>query len=110
MRSSFIAIAAALGTTSTASFAATDNIWDLLDQIEIDEVITADSYSVRKSFPAGISEADQEIEITGYAAPMLPGDLVQELILVSDMGLCPLCGDPDHGLVFRCRLPRLSRR
>ena len=37
------------------------------------------------------------MEISGYAFPMLPGETIRELILVSDMGLCPLCGEGDHG-------------
>lgn len=102
MRSSTLAIAAALG--ATPALAQPGDIWDLIGQIQIDELVTEDSYEVRKSFPAGISETDQEIEISGYVAPMFPGEQVRELIMVSDMGFCPFCGDPDHGASLQVSL------
>ncbi|WP_136439240.1 hypothetical protein [Pacificoceanicola onchidii] len=94
MKTSPIALLAALGATSAA---AQPDTWDLLDDIEIDEIVTETSYEVKKRYPAGIAEAPQSITITGYAAPALPGELVQELMLVADMGTCPFCGSLDHG-------------
>ena len=96
MTVSRIALTAALGTTATASFAQPD-AWSLLKQIEIDEVVTATTYEVRKSFPKALESAQDGVQITGYAVPALPGEKVRELLLVSDMGLCPFCGNTDHG-------------
>jgi hypothetical protein len=96
MKTSHLALAAALGTTATAA-SATPETWNLLRQIQIDEIITDTTYEVRKSWPAELEQDDQVMEITGYAAPLLPGEAVRELMLVSDMGACPFCGNLDHG-------------
>lgn len=96
MQTSRIALAAAFGTTATLATAETD-AWTLLEQISIEEIVTETDYEVKKTFPAGMEEKGQGIEISGYAFPMLPGETIRELILVSDMGLCPLCGSGDHG-------------
>lgn len=104
MRTSSLAIAAAFGSIGTATLAQTDDIWDLIGQITIDEVVSEDSYEVRKSYPSGLAEQDQEVEITGYVAPLMPGESLRELIMVSDMGFCPFCGDPDHGASLQVSL------
>ncbi len=81
-----------------AAHAADTDVWQLLDQISIEEIVTDTQYEVRKSYPTALAEGrEMEIEITGYATPSLPGDTVRELLLVSDMGLCPMCGSLDHG-------------
>ena len=103
MQTSNLAFYAALGATTTVTFSASmanaeaTSAWDLIKAIEIEEIISEDNYEVRKTFPAGLEEQGTGIEITGYAFPMLPGETIRELILVSDMGLCPLCGEGDHG-------------
>ncbi|MCW8843326.1 MAG: hypothetical protein OQK00_07930 [Rhodobacteraceae bacterium] len=107
MSISRLALAAALGSTAhaaTAETAAPKDVWQVLDQIEIEEVITETSYEVRKTFPEALRKGALEIEITGYAVPALPGDTIRELILVSDMGLCPLCGGTDHGASLQVAL------
>jgi len=44
-----------------------------------------------------MSKGAIEFEITGYAVPLTPGELISDLILVSDIGSCPFCGSLDHG-------------
>ncbi|MFW2542178.1 hypothetical protein ACN2XU_06020 [Primorskyibacter sp. 2E107] len=102
MKTSPLALLAALGATGAA--AEKPDTWDLLGQIEIDEVVTETSYTVNKRFPAAIGEAPQTVTISGYAAPALPGDLVKELMLVADMGTCPFCGSLDHGAALMVTL------
>ncbi len=107
MTISRLALAAALGSTAhgaTAETAAPTDVWQVLDQIEIEEIVTETSYEVRKSFPEALSKGALEVEITGYAVPALPGETIRELILVSDMGLCPLCGSADHGASLQVAL------
>lgn len=95
-----IALAAAMTTAAasaaTGAIAETD-AWTLLEQIEIKEIVTDTSYEVRKTFPAQMSTLGEGIKISGYAVPMYPGEKIKDLILVSDMGLCPLCGNSGHG-------------
>ena len=90
-----IALAAAMTSVAAGAQAETDT-WTLLEQIEIEEIVTDTSYEVRKTFPSQMSMTGQSVEITGYAVPMYAGKEVTDLILVSDMGLCPLCGNSGH--------------
>ena len=76
---------------------ASTDAWEMLKQITIDEHVTETTYEVSKTFPAAMQPEGTEVEITGYATPRLPGETMGELLLVSDMGLCPLCGSLDHG-------------
>jgi len=92
-----IALSAAALTPLALPAAAETDAWHMLSQIEINEIVTDTTYEVQKSYPGALSQGAVEIEITGYAVPRLPGDMVQDLILMSDMGNCPLCGSFDHG-------------
>ncbi|GAA6163147.1 hypothetical protein NBRC116590_08510 [Pelagimonas sp. KU-00592-HH] len=92
------AFAAAYGSTAHA------DAWQILDQIEIEEIVTETSYEVRKTFPEALQQGALDVEITGYAVPALPGEAIRELILVSDMGLCPLCGSAEHGASLQITL------
>lgn len=103
MQTSRFAIAAVFGATATAATAQPD-AWHLLNQIGIEEIVTETTYEVRKTYPAEIENGVKDFEITGYAAPMIPGEAVRELILVSDMGLCPFCGSADHGASLQVSL------
>ncbi|GAA6208005.1 hypothetical protein NBRC116601_12980 [Cognatishimia sp. WU-CL00825] len=96
MRNSRIALTAALGATAATAHAETD-AWNLLEQIQIKELVTETSYEVQKTYPSNMDTIGKDIKISGYAVPMYPGDQVTELLLVSDMGLCPLCGNSEHG-------------
>lgn len=70
--------------------------WHLLGQIELDEVITENSYAVHKTFPSEIAGGDPEFEVSGY---LVPTDWAgREFLLVSDLSQCPYCGTGDHGL------------
>lgn len=98
------ALTAALGTMiATPAFAQPD-AWSLLKGIEIEEIVTETSYEVRKSFPNGFDQTIQDFEITGYAVPYALGAESKDLILVSDMGFCPFCGDPEHGVSLQITL------
>lgn len=107
---SVIALSAPLvmasGTTLVAGTGETD-VWDLLSQIQIEELVSETSYRVNKTWPKGFEGAMEDTRITGYAVPMfpgIPGDSVKDLILTSDIGLCPLCGSPDHGATLQVTL------
>lgn len=112
MKTSSIALAAVLGTqvapvlAKPASTGEAD-VWELLSQIQIEELVTETSYRVNKSWPKGFDGTMEDTQITGYAVPMFPGfpgESVKELILTSDIGLCPLCGSPDHGATLQVTL------
>lgn len=98
-----LALTAGLSATATASLAGTDG-WDMLKAIEIEEIVSETQYEVRKSFPASMPAEGTEMELTGYAVPMTPGGDIRELLLVSDMGLCPFCGSGDHGASLQVTL------
>ncbi|GHE93501.1 hypothetical protein GCM10016455_12100 [Aliiroseovarius zhejiangensis] len=109
MKTSSLAFAAVLGTQIAPAFATTSNaqqedVWQLLSQIEVQEVISGDTYRVDKSWPDGIPATPRMVEITGFAVPLYPGDEVRELLLSSDTGFCPLCGSPDHGATLQVTL------
>jgi hypothetical protein len=86
-------------TTATITYAAEPDVWNILSQIDVEEIVTDTTYEVRKSFPAPLAGGRemQEVQITGYASPALPGETIKELLLVSDMGFCPFCGSNEHG-------------
>jgi hypothetical protein len=90
------ALAAILATGSTAAIAEGDP-WALLDAIAIEEIATDTTYEVRKTFPPALRDGQRDFRISGYAVPLTPGRNVTELVLVSDMGLCPFCGSAEHG-------------
>lgn len=90
--------------TALGSGAADADVWDLLSRIQIEELVTDTSYRVNKTWPQGFEGTMENTRITGYAVPMFPGDSVKDLILTSDIGLCPLCGSPDHGATLQVTL------
>lgn len=105
MQTSKVALCAALGTVTGSisglpAFAQVD-VWQILEQIQIEEIVTETTYEVKKSIPDALDAGIEGVEITGYAVPMIPGETVQELLLVSDMGLCPLCGNGDHNATLQ---------
>ncbi|SFR42163.1 hypothetical protein SAMN04488005_1741 [Yoonia tamlensis] len=100
---STFALGAALCSTGTMTWAQS-NDWDLLRGITIQEIVTETSYRVDKTYPPEIADGRKGMVLTGYAAPISAGSEISELILVSDMGFCPLCGDPDHGASIRVTL------
>lgn len=78
--------------------------WDLIGAIEVTEIATATTYEVRKVFPAEIQNGVERFDITGFAVPLSMDGDVSELIIVSDMGFCPFCGDPEHGKALQVSL------
>lgn len=78
--------------------------WDALNAIEIEEIMTDTSYEVRKVFPSEIKDGVAKFDITGFVVPLGDTSNVQEFMLVSDMGFCPFCGDPDHGSALQVSL------
>ena len=80
------------------------DVWALLGEVEIDEIVTETRYEVKKTFPKQLEDGIQELTITGYAMPLTPGDIIRELLLVSDMGTCPFCGSGDHGTSLKVTL------
>ena len=103
-RTSTLALSAALGVTGSAAFGAEAG-WTLLEGIEIEEIITETSYEVKKTFPERLKNGLDGMEITGFAVPLsAPGEAVSELLLVSDMGLCPFCGSSEHPASLTVRL------
>ena len=104
MKTSTLAFAAVLGSTAISGMSQpggplSPDVWALLDQIEIEEIVTETSYEVRKSWPDAFAQNLNNMRVTGYAVAMIPaapGQKVQELLLTSDSGICPLCGSGDH--------------
>lgn len=99
----FSAVVGSATTVGLPAFAQPD-IWALLGEVEINEVVTDTSYHVEKTFPKQLEDGIQELTITGYAVPMTPGSEIRELLLVSDMGTCPFCGSGDHGTSLQVKL------
>lgn len=103
-----LALTAGLSATastalSAAAFADAPG-WADLKGITIDEVVTETSYEVKKGFPDRLKDGVPGMELTGYAVPLTPGAEVRELILMSDMGICPFCGSGDHGAAVQVNL------
>jgi len=88
---------AALVAAGAGAAHAEEDPWALLDSIGIEEIATETTYEVKKSFPPALRDGVRDFRITGYAVPLTPGEDVTELILVSDMGLCPFCGSGEPG-------------
>ena len=103
MHFSRTALFAALGASATGA-AAQPDAWELLRGVTAEEVMTDTSYTVRKSFPAAFSSTIPAFQITGYAVPMQYGEATRDIMLVSDMGFCPYCGDPAHGVALQVTL------
>ncbi|SLN58507.1 hypothetical protein [Pseudooctadecabacter jejudonensis] len=93
---SALALSAPFGVASGVALADDAN-WEVLSQIEVEEIITETSYEVRKIFPAAIENGVEQFDITGYVVPLYSETDIKEFILISDMGFCPFCGDPEHG-------------
>lgn len=104
MSKSMVSVAALSALSAPMAFsisgAAADNVpspWKLLADIEIEEIVTETSYEVRKIYPAAIENGIEQFDISGYVVPLYSETDLKEFILISDMGFCPFCGDPDHG-------------
>ncbi len=94
---SCLALSAPFTLLSGATWADQSAPWDLLAEVEIEEIITDTSYEVRKVFPAAIEDGIETFDITGYVVPLTDGVDITDFILISDMGFCPFCGSPEHG-------------
>lgn len=97
------ALATVLGAAAGAAVAETDP-WATLEEITIEEIVTETSYEARKTFPPALAGGVRDFRITGYAVPLSLGPEVTEIILVSDMGLCPFCGSGEHGATLQVSL------
>ncbi|MEO0484445.1 MAG: hypothetical protein AAF092_00890 [Pseudomonadota bacterium] len=96
---------ATLGTSSVAELTTAPDAWELLSQIEITETITDTSYRADKVFPEALTDAAAGFTIIGYAVPYaMPGQAVDTLMVVADMGDCPFCGASDHAGSLEVRL------
>lgn len=92
--------AATPGMAETVDSAA----WDALAAIEIEEIMTETTYEVRKIFPAEIRDGVERFDITGFAVPLGETENVRDFMIVSDIGFCPFCGDPQHGTALQVTL------
>ncbi len=103
MMTSRIALTSMLGVATTtpvlADLPGTSelDVWEVLSEITVDEQVTETSYNVAKTFPTNFQSDVEGAEVTGYAMTLYPGETINELILVADMGLCPFCGNGGHG-------------
>lgn len=96
--SSILALSAPFTLIAGSAFADGSSApWDLLADIEIEEIITDTSYEVRKVFPAAIENGVEQFDISGYVVPLSDDPEITDFILISDMGFCPFCGSPEHG-------------
>lgn len=98
------AISLILITAQSTAPAFANGNWELLRGVEVEEIVGEDSYEVRKVFPAEIEDGIEKFDITGYVAGLWTEENVQEFILISDMGFCPFCGDPEHGTALQVKL------
>lgn len=97
--------ATALAAASPAMAEQIDSAaWDALAAIEIEEIMTDTTYQVRKIFPAEIKDGVAQFDITGFAVPLGDTSNVRDFMLVSDIGFCPFCGDPEHGTALQVTL------
>lgn len=78
--------------------------WSLLRGIDVQEIVTPDSYRTIKTYPAEIENGVARFDITGFAIPTEEGAMVRTLMLVSDMVTCPFCGLPDHAAALEVTL------
>lgn len=83
---------------------ANDAGWDLLKSIGLEEIVTESSYEVRKSFPDRLENPVEGFSLTGFVVPLWNEGEIKDFILVSDMGFCPFCGDPEHGTAVQVEL------
>jgi len=83
---------------------ANDTGWDLLKSIGLEEIVTETSYEVRKSFPESLEGPVEGFSLTGFVIPLWNDGEIKDFILVSDMGFCPFCGDPEHGTAVQVEL------
>ncbi|MBM1219387.1 hypothetical protein JQU17_04200 [Ponticoccus sp. SC2-23] len=83
---------------------ANDAGWDLLKSIGLEEIVTETSYEVRKSFPESLEAPVEGFSLTGFVVPLWNDGAIKDFILVSDMGFCPFCGDPEHGTAVQVEL------
>ena len=107
LRTSALALAAAqtaIVTPLFPAFANTEKSWDLLRSIEVDEITAGTTYKVRKIFPAAIQDGVEQFDITGYVVLLWSDENVSDFMLISDMGFCPFCGNPEHGTSLEVRL------
>lgn len=86
------------------ALAADNNGWDRLKSIETEEIVTDTSYEVRKIFPSELKDGIEQFDLTGYVVLLWADENVQEFMLISDMGFCPFCGDPEHGTALQVSL------
>jgi hypothetical protein len=98
------AIAIGGGTAVAHAASTNEENWHLLNEIDRMEIITETTYEVRKIYPEAFDKGAIDFEVTGYAVPLTPGDMISELILLSDMGTCPFCGSLDHGVSLEVAL------
>ena len=105
-RPHFVSVSATALAAASPGFAESIDSpeWDLIGAIEITEIATDTTYEVRKVFPAEIKDGVARFDITGFAVPLSMDGEVSELIIVSDMGFCPFCGDPEHGKALQVSL------
>ncbi|UWQ06866.1 hypothetical protein K3X41_08400 [Aliiroseovarius crassostreae] len=108
MKTSPLAFAAVFGTVAPGFVQAETSvdldIWRVLSEIQIEEIVSETSYEVRKTFPEDMDVDLEGVEITGYAVAMLPGGEIRDLILTSDTGNCPLCGGFGHNATLQVTL------
>ncbi len=109
-RTALIAGQSSLVFTGTLAAAATSGeaSWDIVRGVEVNEVVTDTSYTVEKTFPEQVGDGISQFKLTGYVALTVSDTDVSEFILVSDMGFCPYCGDPDHGASLQIKLAGLE--
>lgn len=99
----------ALATAQTALIsplmaATTPDGWDLLRSVQVQEIMTETTYEVRKIFPAELRDGIEQFDLTGYVVLLWQTENISEFMLISDMGFCPFCGDPEHGTALQVRL------
>lgn len=87
---------------ATASTALADDGWNLVHGTQVQ--FRDGSFEMQKVFPERLRQGATGIELTGYAVPIIQDGNIERMMLISDMGLCPLCGGSDHTATIQINL------
>ncbi|MEM9343064.1 MAG: hypothetical protein AAGA87_08470 [Pseudomonadota bacterium] len=90
-----------LGITTSFFFAtplaATEEAWDLLYSVRVEEVVNGDEWRAEKTFPDELAAARDDFEIEGYLVPIIAQAEMTILILSEYPADCPFCGGGGYG-------------
>ncbi len=105
MRATILTLGIITSAYATSALAS-DDAWDILASVEIEEVIEGDNYAAIKTFPPDLIARKDDFEISGFVVPITSEPYIQTFILVEDPANCPFCGGSGYGPVLEVKLKR----